>query len=123
MALVMAVPVSSPVDAQEPRLARVLAIETGTVTLSLEPSGGSATPPLVVPLAEGDRPSGIRVGGLVRLWPGPEGVHNDSLAGARLDVLGGASGSQDRTGVRARLMQGTRHGTNGGAAGGGRGGR
>ena len=123
MALVMAVPVSSPVDAQEPRLARVLAIETGTVTLSLEPSAGSATQTLIVPLAESDRPSGIRVGGLVRLWPGPEGLRNDSLAGARLDVLGGARGLQDRTGVRARLMQGTRHGTNGGAAGGGRGGR
>ena len=101
----------------------MLAIEPGAVILSLEPSVGSASQTLIVPLAEGDRPSGIRVGGLVRLWPGPEGVRNGSLAGARLDALGGASGSQDRTGVRARLMQGARHGASGGGAGGGRGGR
>ena len=118
----MAVLASSSVDAQEPRLARVLAIESGAVTLSLEPLDGSSAQPLVVPLAEGDRPAGIRVGGLVRLWPGPDGVRNGSLAGARLDVLGGASGLQDRTGVRARLMQGARPGA-GGGAGGGRGGR
>lgn len=118
----MAVLASSPVDAQEPRLARVLAIAPGGVTLSLEPSAGSASETLVVPLAEGDQPSGIRVGGLVRLWPGPEGMRNSSLAGARLDVLGGASGLQDRTGVRARLMQGSRSGA-GGGSGGGRGGR
>ena len=117
----MAAPISSPVDAQEPRLARVLAIEPDAVTLSLESSAGSTTQTLVVPIAEGDRPLGIRVGGLVRLWPGPESLRNGSLAGARLDVLGGASGVQDRTGVRARLMQGTRHGASGRS--GGRGGR
>lgn len=116
----MTVMTSSPANAQEPRLARVLAIEPGAVTLGLEPPAGSTTQTLVLPLAEGDRPSGIRVGGLVRLWPGPDGVYDGSLAGARLDVLGGASGLRDRTGVRARLMQGTRHG---GAGGGGRGGR
>ena len=123
MALVMATLISSPADAQEPRLARVLAIAPDAVTLSLESSAGSKTQTLVVPLAESDRPSGIRVGGLVRLWPGSESLRNGSLAGARLDVLGGASGVQDRTGVRARLMQGTRHGASGGAGGGGRGGR
>ena len=110
---------SSPANAQEPRLARVLAIEPGAVTLRLDSPTGSASQTLVVPLAEDDRPSGIRVGGLVRLWPGPEGVRNGYLAGARLDVLDGASDLQDRTGVRARLMQGTRPG----AGGGGRGGR
>ena len=123
VALVMALLISSPVEAQEPRLARVLAIEPGSVTLSLEPPDASASQTLIVPLAQGNRPSGIRVGGLVRLWPEPEGLRNGSLAGARLDVLGGASGVPDRTGVRARLMQGSRHSASGGGAGGGRGGR
>lgn len=114
---------SGPVAAQEPRLARVLAFEAGAVTLSLELPDGSSTQTLIVPLAEQDRPADMRIGGLVRLWPGTEGALNDSLAGARIEVLGGASALQDRTGVRARLMQGRQRGANGAAAGGGRGGR
>jgi len=119
----MALLISSPVAAQEPRLARVLAFEPGAVTLSLELLNGRSAQTLIVPLAEQDRPADMRIGSLVRLWPGSEGALNDSLTGARLEVLDGPSALQDRTGVRARLMQGARHGASGGGAGGGRGGR
>lgn len=108
-------------SAQEPQLARVLVVEPDAITLRLEPATDNPAQTLVVPFAANTLPHGIRVGGWVRLWlePNHDG-QNDALAGARLDVLNGAAPAQDRTGVRARLMQGTRRSA---AGSGGRGGR
>ncbi|MTW20541.1 hypothetical protein [Allochromatium palmeri] len=109
-----------PARAQEPLLARVLAIEPTAITLTIDPPGGGASETRVVPLDERERPAGLRVGSLVRLWPGPTGLTPDTLMGARIDSLNAQGRLQDRTGVRARLMQGAQRGAD---RAGGRGGR
>jgi hypothetical protein len=110
--------------AQEPLLARVLAIEPTAVVLSIDPPGGGAPETRTLPLSEREPPAGLRVGSLVRLWPGPTGLTPDTLMGARIDSLNTNGRLQDRTGVRARLMQGAQRGAGSGSGGaGGRGGR
>ena len=110
--------------AQEPLLARVLAIEPTAITLTIDPPGGGAPETRVVPLDKRGRPADLRVGSLVRLWPGPTGLTADTLMGARIDSLNTNGRLQDRTGVRARLMQGAQRGAGSGSGGaGGRGGR
>ena len=110
-----------PAHAQEPLLARVLAIEPTAIVLSIDPPGGGTPETRTLPLSERQSPSGLRVGSLVRLWPGPTGLAQDTLRGARIDSLNAEGRLQDRTGVRARLMQGSQRGAGGGM--GGRGGR
>ncbi|AFL76254.1 hypothetical protein Thivi_4455 [Thiocystis violascens DSM 198] len=107
-----------PVGAGDPVLARILAIEAERVIVSVEDGRAGADPTRVVAVEVANRSPGIAVGALVRLWPGASG---DPLTGGRLEPLADDLGSLDRTGVRARLMQGGQRGFGGGLGGGGRG--
>lgn len=108
--------------AEEPVLARVLAVEPSQVTLTVEGPGEEIAKPLIVPVREADLPPGVRVGALVRLWPGPmseqEMSEQDSrLTAARLVPVDNDLTGRDRTGVRARLMYGAQRGFEGGIGG------
>ena len=107
-----------PAGAEAPVLARILAIEAERVIVSVEDGRGGANSARVVTVEVPNQPPGIAVGALVRLWPGASG---DPLTGGRLEPLADDLGSLDRTGVRARLMQGGQRGFGGGLGGGGRG--
>jgi hypothetical protein len=111
-----------PAGAEAPVLARILAIEGERVTLSVEDGRAGADGARAVTVEAPNRPAGIAVGALVRLWPGAAGTSGDPLTGGRLEPLADDLGSRDRTGVRARLMQGGQRGFGSGLGSGGHGG-
>jgi hypothetical protein len=114
--------------AEAPVLARILAIDSERVTLSVEPHQPGVADALVLAVSREALTSGMEVGALVRLWPGSSlGLGaGDILIGARLEPLDGGLATRDRTGVRARLMYGGQRGLScgmGSGRGGGAGGR
>jgi hypothetical protein len=103
--------------AEEPVLARVQSIESGRVTLTIDDSGSRKPTQVRVTVDGAELPPGVAPGRLVRLWPGSSPVTGGALAGARLSPLAVGQNGSDRTGVRARLMQGAGRGFGGGRGG------
>ena len=98
-------------------LARVQSIESGRVILTIDDPGSRAPTQVTVTVDNAELPPGVSPGRMVRLWPGSSPVTGGALSGARLSPLSVGQNGSDRTGVRARLMQGAGRGFGGGRGG------
>lgn len=118
LALALSLPLVSS-RADEPILARVIAITADGVTLAVADGPQETARELLVPIDAEELEPGVEVGRLVRLWPGATPPGGGPLTGARLTPLESDLRARDRTGVRARLMYGAQRGFGGGLRGGG----